>query len=61
MVYRIHGFLKDSSKYFSTSAMLNAKVMDHPHEENIEIVSPAFMNQRRVDEKEYILEKMNIR
>ena len=41
--------------------MLNAKVMDHPHEENIEIVSPAFMNQRRVDEKEYILEKMNIR
>jgi hypothetical protein len=58
VVYRIHGFLEDSSKYFSTSSLLNAKVMDHLHKERIEIVSPAFMNQRRVDEKEYIPEKV---
>lgn len=58
VVYRIHGFLEDSSKYFSTSSLLNAKVMDHLHKEKIEIVSPTFMNQRRVDEKEYIPEKV---
>lgn len=54
VVYRVHGFLEDSSKYFSTSSLLNAKVMDKLHEHRIEIVSPTFMNQRRVDEKEFI-------
>jgi len=54
VVYKIHGFLEDSSKYFSTSSMLNAQVMDKLHAEKIEIVSPTFMNQRRVDEKEFI-------
>ena len=54
VVYKIHGFLEDSSKYFSTSSLLNAKVMDKLHEKKIEIVSPTFMNQRRVDEKEFI-------
>ncbi|HHP7240357.1 MAG TPA: mechanosensitive ion channel domain-containing protein [Cyclobacteriaceae bacterium] len=54
VVYKIHGFLEDSSKYFSTSSLLNSKVMEKLHEEEIEIVSPSFMNQRRVDEKEFI-------
>lgn len=54
VVYKIHGFLEDSSKYFSTTSLLNAKVMDKLHVEKIEIVSPTFMNQRRVDEKEFI-------
>ncbi len=54
VVYKIHGFLDDSSKYFSTTSLLNAKVMDKLHAEKIEIVSPTFMNQRRVDEKEFI-------
>jgi len=54
VVYKIHGFLEDSSKYFSTSSLLNAKVIDKLHEEKIEIVSPTFMNQRRVEEKEFI-------
>ncbi|AHW58957.1 Mechanosensitive ion channel [Draconibacterium orientale] len=54
VVYKIHGFLEDSSTYFSTSSLLNAKVMDKLHAEKIEIVSPTFMNQRRVDEKEFI-------
>ncbi len=57
VVYKIHGFLEDSSKYFSTSSLLNAKVMDKLHDEKIEIVSPTFMNQRRVDEKEFIPRK----
>ncbi len=54
VVYKIHGFLEDSSKYFSTCSLLNARVMAKLHTEKIEIVSPTFMNQRRVDEKEFI-------
>ncbi|MFO7932796.1 MAG: mechanosensitive ion channel [Bacteroidales bacterium] len=55
--YKIHGFLEDSSKFFSTSSLLNGKVMDTLHEEGIEIVSPSFRNQRRVDEKHFIPER----
>ena len=54
VTYKIHGFLEDSSKYFSTSSQLNANVVDGLHGEKIEIVSPTFMNQRRVDEKKII-------
>jgi len=54
VVYKIHGFLEDSSKYFTTSSQLNGRVMDFLHEANIEIVSPTFMNQRRVDDNIFI-------
>lgn len=54
VTYKIHGFLEDSNKFFSTSSLLNANVMDCLHKSRIEIVSPTFMNQRRVDEKEFI-------
>lgn len=54
VTYKIHGFLDDSSKFFSTNSLLNAYVMDKLHEKKIEIVSPTFMNQRRVDDKEFI-------
>ena len=60
VVYKIHGFLEDSSKYFSTNSLLNAKVMDHLHAQKIEIVSPTFMNQRRVDEVEFIPKEVNV-
>lgn len=52
--YKIHGFLEDSGKYFSTNSLLNSNVINHLHENNIEIVSPSFMNQRKVDEKLFI-------
>lgn len=54
VIYKIHGFLEDSSKYFTTTSLLNGAVMDSLHKNGIEIVSPAFMNQRRVDEKVFI-------
>lgn len=57
VIYKIHGFLADSSLFFSTSSLLNAKVMDVLHQQNIEIVSPTFMNQRRVDDTVYIPKK----
>ncbi len=57
VVYKIHGFLADSSKFFSTTSLLKANVMDNLHKYNIEIVSPTFMNQRRVDEMQFIPEQ----
>ncbi len=55
--YKIHGFLEDSSLFFSISSLLNAHVIDQLHHNNIEIVSPTFMNQRRVDSQIFIAEK----
>jgi uncharacterized protein YdaL len=52
--YKVHGLLKDTNKYFSVNSMLNAKVMDYLHKNNIEIVSPTFMNQRQVNDLEFI-------
>jgi len=54
VTYKIHGFLKDSGKYFSTTSLLNSHVMDALNVNGIEIVSPSFMNQRNVDKKEFI-------
>ncbi|MBI9053275.1 MAG: mechanosensitive ion channel [Bacteroidales bacterium] len=54
VTYKIHGFLEDSGKYFTTSSLLNSKVIDFLHENNIEIVSPSFMNQRKVDDARFI-------
>ncbi|PTN08199.1 small-conductance mechanosensitive channel [Mangrovibacterium marinum] len=54
VVYKVHGFLDDSGKYFSASSLLNAMVMDKLHEAKIEIVSPAFMYQRRADDKVFV-------
>jgi small-conductance mechanosensitive channel len=54
VTYRIHGFLDDSGKYFMTCSKLNGNVMDILHENNIEIASPAIMNQRRVDDYQFI-------
>lgn len=53
--------MEDSSKFFSTSSLLNAIVMDKLHEKKIEIVSPTFMNQRRVDEKQFVSEKKAVK
>ena len=57
VAYKIHGFLEDTNKFFSTSSLLNAMVMDTLHDHEIEIVSPSFMNQRRVDEMAFIPKK----
>lgn len=54
VLYKIHGFLEDSNKYFSTNSLLNANVMDVLHNKKIEIVSPTFMNQRNSNEKTFI-------
>ncbi len=60
IVYKIHGFLEDSNKFFSATSLLNAKVIDELHAQKIEIVSPNFMNQRRVDEQTFIPKQLII-
>ncbi|MFA6831662.1 MAG: mechanosensitive ion channel domain-containing protein, partial [Bacteroidaceae bacterium] len=58
VLYKIHGFLEDSSKYFSTVSLLNANVMDVLHQNKIEIVSPTFMNQINATDRVFIPKEM---
>ncbi|PIF06695.1 MAG: mechanosensitive ion channel protein MscS [Draconibacterium sp.] len=57
VVYMIHGFLDDSSSFFTTTSKLNENVLDELHRRKIEIVSPTFMNQRRVENQIFIPKK----
>ena len=52
--YKIHGILTDINKYFTTHSLLNEKVIDNLHKNEIEIVSPSFMNQRQVNDTRFI-------
>lgn len=61
ITYRIHGILTDINKYFTTQSLLNEKVIDNLHKDEIEIVSPRFMNQRQVDETKFIPPTINLK
>lgn len=50
VVYRVSGFLADTSQMVTKRSRLRAMMMDQLHEAGIEIVSPSFMNQRQVPE-----------
>lgn len=52
--YKLHGFLKDSKDYFSACSRMKEQVIDQLHQNNIEIVSPAFVNQRILSDKKII-------
>ena len=52
--YKVHGFLEDSNKFFSARSLLNGQVMDALHKKQIEIVSPGFRNQRKVENVVFI-------
>ncbi len=56
VTYKINGLLTDITKYFTVTSKLNAQVMDHLHKGGIEIVSPNFMNQRQVNDNQFIPE-----
>ena len=48
--YRVAGFLPNVTKLLTVRSTLRKKVLDTLHGAGIEIVSPAFMNQRRLAE-----------
>jgi small-conductance mechanosensitive channel len=50
VVYRIAGFLHTPKQLLSARSNLRKHMLDILHARGIEIVSPAFMNQRRVDD-----------
>lgn len=49
VAYRVSGFLEDVSSLVSKRTELSARVLDSLHGGGIEIVSPTFMNQRRIE------------
>lgn len=53
--YRVSGFLEDVRRLVSVRSNLRARVLDSLHGGGIEIVSPAFMNQRQLDPAQRII------
>jgi small-conductance mechanosensitive channel len=60
VIYKAAGFLKDVKYLISTRSLLRAAMLDRLHEDRIEIVSPTFMNQRRIDGTQFIPEKQRV-
>lgn len=50
VVYRVAGFLTEPKQLLSSRSSLRKRILDTLHRRGIEIVSPSFMNQRRIDE-----------
>jgi len=48
ITYRVSGFLSDTKRLISARSNLNSCVLDVLHGQNIEIVSPTYMNQRQL-------------
>jgi small-conductance mechanosensitive channel len=49
VTYMVAGFLSDTERLLTTRSLLRARALDALHGAGIEIVSPAFMNQRPLD------------
>ncbi|MBN7797026.1 mechanosensitive ion channel domain-containing protein [Parahaliea mediterranea] len=49
VLYRVCGFLPEMKHPLSSRSNLRKKVLEHLHGNGVEIVSPAFMNQRQLD------------
>ena len=49
VTYRVYGFLADVSNLVTKRTELRGQMLDCLHESGVEIVSPAFMNQRPLD------------
>jgi len=54
VTYKINGLLTEIEKYLTVTSKLNTNVMDHLHKAGVEIVSPKFMNQRQVNDIQFI-------
>jgi small conductance mechanosensitive channel len=48
VTYRAAGFLRDTKQLISAKSKLRAAILDTLHGAGVEIVSPTFMNQRRI-------------
>lgn len=55
VTYRVVGLLKDVVSLVSKRSELRGLALDHLHEAGIEVVSPSFMNQRRLPADQKII------
>lgn len=60
VTYRVSGILTDTKRYITARSNLCRHVLDTLHGEGVEIMSPAYMNQRRMNEEKKIVPE-NIR
>ncbi len=49
VLYRVGGYTEDINRLLTVKSTLRRKILTVMHENGIEIVSPAFMNQRQLD------------
>ena len=49
ITYRVAGILEEIKFFLSAQSRIRAAMLDALHEDDIEIVSPTFMNQRQID------------
>lgn len=61
VTYRISGFLAEVKKLITARSNLYQKILDSLHEQNIEIMSPSIMNQRRIPDDEKVIPKNMIK
>lgn len=57
VTYKISGLLLEVKNLLTTRSKLYCQVLDTLHENGIEIMSPSFMNQRRVPDEQLIIAK----
>lgn len=57
ITYKASGILVDVKTYLTAHSNLRKQILDTLHGNNIEIVSPSFMNQRRLSQDQLIIPK----
>ncbi len=60
VLYRICGFLQEMQHPLSSRSNLRKKVLEQLHGNGVEIVSPAFMNQRQLDPQTRIIPRQPV-
>lgn len=55
IAYRVSGLLTDVKTLLTARSQLNGAILDTLHREGIEIMSPSFMNQRRVPDDAVVI------
>lgn len=57
--YEIRAFLKDTNKFYSMQSQLKMKAMQNLHQAKIEVLSPEFINIRRLESDKKILHNIS--
>ena len=61
VTYRISGFLTEVKRLITARSNLYKQILDTLHEQDIEIMSPSIMNQRRIPDDEKVIPKKSFK